>query len=111
MSSIDKHDPKVMNKIQKRRGRKKFILNNDDFNSADSIYATVLNKREQKYLSKVVQMADHPLHSIDAKRSQPLLNGEFKEFQEEWPKSSQKPLANITKLLSQYGLDQCIDSN
>ena len=69
MNSIDKHDPKVMSKIQKRRGRKKFILNNDDFNSSDSIYATVLNKREQKYLSKVVQMAEHPLSSLDAKRS------------------------------------------
>jgi hypothetical protein len=69
MNSIDKHDPKVMNKIQKRRGRKRFILNNDDFNSQDSIYATVLNKREQKYLGKVVQMAEHSLYSIDAKRS------------------------------------------
>ena len=55
--SIDKHDTNVIERIQKRRGRKKFILNNEDL-SQDSVYTNCLNKREQKYLLKVEKMAD-----------------------------------------------------
>ena len=54
--SIERHDNKVVSKIQKRRGRKKFILKHDDYESGDSIFAACLSKREQKYLSKVVEM-------------------------------------------------------
>jgi len=89
-----------MNKIQKRRGRKKFILNNDDYNSIDSISANCLNKREQKYLGKIIMMAEQPIYSTEAKRSQPLLNGDMREFQDEWPKGSTKALINISKLLN-----------
>jgi hypothetical protein len=44
------------------------------------------------------------MFNSEAKRLQPLLNGDFKEFADDWPKSSQKSLSTISKLLSQYGL-------
>lgn len=56
--SIKKHDLDLLTKIQKRRGRKKFILSNDDSQQQDSSHFTYLTKRDQKYLSKVITKSD-----------------------------------------------------
>ena len=54
--SIRTHDSEIKNRIQKRRGRKKFILGQDDSNAAETSQGlkNLYNRREQKYLDKVV---------------------------------------------------------
>ena len=52
--------------IQKRRGRKKFVLSHDDCDNDTSAkdlqaYRLYLNKRDQKYLDKVISMRNSPL--------------------------------------------------
>ena len=50
IKSVQQHDSKILGKIQKRRGRKKFILNQEDFTEDSSApHLSCLNKREQKY--------------------------------------------------------------
>jgi len=56
-------------------------------------------------------MADQPTYSKDGVRSQPLLNGELAEFREEWPRSSDKHLGSLSRLLTQYGLQNCDQSS
>jgi CRISPR/Cas system-associated protein Cas7 (RAMP superfamily) len=56
--SIKKHDIDLLNKIQKRRGRKKFILSSDDGQHQDLSHFTYLTKRDQKYLGKVINKSD-----------------------------------------------------
>jgi hypothetical protein len=66
----------------------------------DNDVSACLNKREHKYLQKIVQMAEQPVFMTDTKRAQPLFNGSLLEFQGEWPKSNQKSLINIQRMLS-----------
>lgn len=91
MESIDRHDSNVVQRIQKRRGRKKFILNNEDL-SQDNVFSQCLNKREQKYLTKVAKMAEAPLTGFDSTLHQPLLNGDLLEFSGDWPKTIKDPI-------------------
>ncbi len=51
--SLRKHETDLVSKIQKRRGRKRFILSNEDHSTQDSVFQSCLNKRDQKYLKKV----------------------------------------------------------
>ena len=55
--SIRGHDMDVINRIQKRRGRKKFILSSsgEENASQDISQTNYLNKRDKKYLNKMNQ--------------------------------------------------------
>lgn len=85
-------------------------MSSDDL-SNDNLQLQNLNKREQKYLYKIVKMAEKPLVSKDSSLNQPLLNGELVEFANEWPKNSKGPLQNIEKLMGQFGDDLLNGSN
>lgn len=65
--SIRTHDPQIINRIQKRRGRKKFILGQEDATVTQTFSGlkSLFNRREQKYLDKVAAMRDTPLQSAD----------------------------------------------
>lgn len=108
----------MVNRIHKKRGRKKFVLSQDDYQigqggvtgaagppsaslpashvlsneQQSSSYRSHLNKREQKYLDKVLAMANQPLSAPDAQRTQPLLNGELQEFKTTWPTNQHRCL-------------------
>jgi hypothetical protein len=66
------HQSDVVNKIQKRRGRKKFILTDNEQGSSQETFN--LSKRDQKYLHKVQSLGDQ--------------NVDLREFQDEWPKNA-----------------------
>jgi hypothetical protein len=68
--SIRSHDLDIMNRIQKRRGRKKFVLGQEDASvtQTSSGLRSLFNRREQKYLDKVAAMRDNPLQSPDVMR-------------------------------------------
>lgn len=106
--SIRTHDSEIKNRIQKRRGRKKFILGQDDSNAAEASQGlkNLYNRREQKYLDKVVQMRDNPLYSPDVMKIQPLVNGDLNEFKENWPKSNQRCVQSLQKMLTLFKLPQ-----
>lgn len=95
--SIRTYDSDIKNRIQKRRGRKKFILGQEDPSSQEtsSGLKNLFNRREQKYLDKVGQMRDNPLQSADVMKIQPLVNGDLNEFKENWPKSNQRCVQSL----------------
>ena len=66
---VDNHDESVVQKIQKRRGRKRFILSTEEQINQDEANQFSLNKREAKYLSKVCKMAELPIKGIDSSQS------------------------------------------
>ena len=109
--SIRSHDSDIKNRIQKRRGRKKFILGQEDSPLADtsSGLKNLFNRREQKYLDKVSQMRDNPLQSSDVMKIQPLVNGDLNEFKENWPKSNQRCVQSLQKMLTMFKLPQLND--
>ena len=67
IKSIKKHDTELVNKIQKRRGRKKFILSNDEGSSQDTNNISYLTKRDQKYLSKITCISEQSSMNLQKK--------------------------------------------
>ena len=107
LKSVRSHDNEVVNRIQKRRGRKRFLLSGDDHQAPEGSYAGVLSKRDQKYLSKVVQMSDPRARLAEQRQGagEKQVMADLLEFEDDWPKNGAKPLQLLSKLLDDLNLN------
>lgn len=107
VKGIKGHDSSIVSKISKRRGRKRFILSETfDSNGLEPVYYSCLNKRDKKYLDKILVLGsgDGQNTSGESKPEDPTEM--FQEFSNDWPKSGQKYLQAIGRLLKDNDLTQ-----